>query len=398
MGFWNARPARGFPRRALHPTSVLASSTWWETEALDSHGTSAAPSQIATHTDSMTQTDDAIRPPEGAQDDRPLDLAVVGAGPCGIAVGAAARKAGLSARLYDAGALCESLLYYPPYMSFFSTPEKLELEGVPFVTSGRNPTRKEALTYYRKIAEYFELDVHQYRKVTSVSGSEGMFTLHVEARSGATETQRARRIVIATGGFHEPNLLGVPGEDLPKVSHYYREAHPYWRQEVLIVGGSNSAVEAALELFRSGAHVTLVHFLGDFDRGVKPWVLPDIRNRVEKGEVQVRWEHRVAEIRPESVVVRDEKTGALEEMSNDWVLALTGWTSDPGLLRALGVPVDEQSGVPAHDPETMETPVPGIFIAGVLAAGNDANRIFIENGRWHGGVIVDEIRERHEAD
>jgi thioredoxin reductase (NADPH) len=345
----------------------------------------------------MTGNNDTVRPASGAEDDRPLDLAIVGAGPCGIAVGAAARKGGLSARLYDSGALCESLLHYPPYMSFFSTPEKLELEGVPFVTTGRNPTRKEALTYYRKVAEYFDLDVHQYRKVTSVTGSEGSFTLHTEARSGAIQTQRARRLVIATGGFHEPNLLDVPGEDLHKVSHYYREAHPYWRQDVLVVGGSNSAVEAALELFRSGARVTVVHFLDDFDRGVKPWVLPDIRNRVEKGEVEVRWEHRVAEIRPESVIVRSEKTGALEEISNDWVLALTGWKSDPGLLHALGVPVDDESGVPAHDPQTMETPVPGVFIAGVLAAGNNANRIFIENGRWHGGVIVDAIRERRTA-
>ncbi|MEX2529132.1 MAG: YpdA family putative bacillithiol disulfide reductase [Gemmatimonadota bacterium] len=342
----------------------------------------------------MTGSNHPTRPPTGPEDDQILDLAIIGAGPCGIAVGAAARKAGLSARLYDSGALCEAILHYPPYMSFFSTPEKLEVEGVPFVTVGRNPSRKEALTYYRKVAEYFDLDVRQYRKITSVAGSEGDFTLHTQARSGVAGSERARRVVIATGGFHQPNLLGVPGEDLPKVSHYYQEAHPYWRQDVLIVGGSNSAVEAALELFRSGSHVTLVHFLEDFDRGVKPWVLPDIRNRVEKGEVEVRWAHRVTEIRPEVVVVRNERTGETEEVPNDWVLALTGWRSDPELLRSLGAPVDDKSGVPAHDPETMETPVPGVFIAGVLAAGNDANRIFIENGRWHGGVIVDAIRER----
>jgi thioredoxin reductase (NADPH) len=350
-----------------------------------------------------TPTSSPSPPPESAT----VDLAVIGAGPCGIAVGAAARQAGLSAVLVDRGPLCAAIVGYPWYMQFFSTPEKLEIEGLPFVTAEKNATRREALTYYRRVAEYFELDTRLYEDVEAVEGEAGDFRLRTRRQGEARKadpgedqdeaglrTIRARNVVIATGGFHAPNLLGVPGEELPQVSHHYREPHPYWRRDVLVVGGSNSAVEASLELFRAGARVTLVHFLHDFDRGVKPWVLPDIRNRVEKGEVAVRWGHRVAEIAPGRVVLRDEATGGLETLPNDHVLALTGWRSDPGLLRSLSVEIDAENGVPAHDPETMETPVPGVFIAGVLAAGNDANRIFIENGRWHGRAIVQAIAGR----
>ena len=199
--------------------------------------------------------------------------------------------------------------------------------------------------------------------------------------------------MMATGGFHTPNMLEVPGEDLPKVLHYYMEPHPFFGQDVLVVGGSNSAVEASLELFRGGARVTLVHFLDKLDRGVKPWVVPDITNRLEQGDIGVYWGHRVVEITPESVLLRDEGTGELTELTNDWVLALTGWRPNPTLLRELGVEIDETTGIPAHDPHTMETSVPGVFIAGVLAAGNNANKIFIENGRAHGGQIVSAVTE-----
>jgi thioredoxin reductase (NADPH) len=327
----------------------------------------------------------------------PVDLVVVGAGPCGIAVGAAARKAGLHAVLVDRGPLCAAIVGYPWYMQFFSTPEKLEIEGLPFVTMERNASRKEALAYYRKVAEYFELDCRLYTEVLGIRGAAGDFRVDLRPAHHPelpVPSLRARNVVVATGGFHEPNWLAVPGEDLPHVSHHYREAHPYWNRDVVVVGGSNSAVEASLELFRTGARVTLVHFLHDFDRGVKPWILPDIRNRVEKGEVVVRWGCRVAEIHPGRVVLREEGPGARHEVAADHVLALTGWRADPALLEGLGVPVDPETGVPAHDPETMETPVPGVFLAGVLAAGHDANRIFIENGRWHGRAIVEAARTR----
>jgi len=330
-------------------------------------------------------------------DSSPVDLAIIGAGPCGIAAGAAAQKAGIRSVLLDRGPLCKSLVDYPYYMSFFSTPEKLEVEGVPFVTAEKNPTRREALIYYRRVAEFFDLEVRQYEGVEAISGEEGKFRLETRDMAGRRRVWRAQRIVMATGGFHGPNLLGVPGEDLPKVLHHYHEPYPFWQQDVTVVGGGNSAVEAALELFRTGARVTLVHFNHDFDPGVKPWILPDIQNRIEAGEIEVHWGHRVARIEPTSIHLRSDETGETRELANDWVLALTGWKAEPILLHQLDVPVDPETGVPTHDPETMETPVPGVFIAGVLAAGHDANRIFIENGRWHGGAIVETIRSRVEA-
>src|SRR5436853_485398 len=242
-----------------------------------------------------------------------LDLAVIGAGPCGLAVGVAAKRARLTCSLFDKGPVASSLMRYPLYMTFFSTPDKLEI-GVPFVTAGDKPTRREALTYYRKVAEHFELDVRQYHTV-----------------SRATRT-------------------------------------------------------------RDG--VGLVHFLSEFDRGVKPWILPDITNRVKEGRVVVRWCSRVVEIRRAGVVVRRDPDGPRETIPADFVLALTGYTADLSLLRSVGVVVDETSGIPRHVAETMETNVPGVYIAGVLASGFDANKIFIENGREHGGRICDHIKSK----
>ena len=321
----------------------------------------------------------------------PLDLAIVGAGPCGIAVGVAAKEAGLDATLFDKGCVTNSLIGYPYYMTFFSTAEKLEVGGVPFTIPDPKPNRREALAYYRQVVRRFALDIRQYQKVVEVTGSAGSFRMRTLRQSGDEETFHARAVVIATGGFHHANTLQVPGEELAKVRHYYREPYPYFDQDVLVVGGGNSAVEAALELFRNGARVTMVHFQESIDSGVKPWVVPDMRNRVEKGEIPVYWKHRVAEIRPGTVVLRSEESGAETEIANDWVLALTGWCADAGLLSSLGVSVDPLSGIPAHDPATMQTNVPGVYLAGVLAAGHDANKIFIENGREHGALIVSSL-------
>ena len=323
-----------------------------------------------------------------------LDLAVIGAGPCGLAVGVAAKRAHLACSLFDKGPVVSSLQRYPLYMTFFSTPEKLEI-GVPFVTAGDKPTRREALAYYRRVAEHFELDVRQYHAVVRVERTAEGFELEAQHPGAAEpETICSRHVVCATGYFESPNLLDVPGEDLPHVSHFFVEPHPYWQQRVVVVGGGNSAVEAALELSRVNARVTLVHFLSDFDRGVKPWVLPDITNRVKEGRVAVRWCSRVVEITRSHVVVRRDPDGDRETVPADFVVALTGYRADLRLLRSLGVQVDDTTGVPRHDPVTMETNVPGVYIAGVLSSGFDANKIFIENGREHGGRICDHLKSK----
>lgn len=326
-----------------------------------------------------------------------FQILVVGAGPCGIAVGAAARAAGMSCALFDKGCVTASLVNYPHYMTFFSTARMLEIGNVPFTIPTDRPTRRDALAYYRFVVRHWGVDVRQYEAVTAIEGREGDFTVRTRKRDGTEGIYGADAVVVATGGFHRPNLLEVPGEDLPKVLHYYTEPYPFFDQDVLVVGAGNSAVESALEMYRNGARVTMVHFLDCIDPGVKPWVVPDITNRLQRGEIAMYWKHRVAEIRPTSVVLRHVDSGEAVELANDFVVAMTGWRADPGMLRELGVSIDARRGIPAHDPETMLTDIPGVYIAGVIAAGHDANKIFIENGREHGGRIVAHRRALSEA-
>lgn len=321
-------------------------------------------------------------------------IVVIGAGPCGLAVGAAARAAGMSCVLLDKGPVVSSIERYPIDMTFFSTADHLEIRGVPFITDNDKPTRSQALNYYRRIVEHFDLDVRQYENVTRVERLDGEFGVDICRADGTEGSYRASSLVVATGYFDTPNLLEVEGEDLPKVTHYYREPHRYFDQDVLVVGGGNSAVEAALTTWRAGARVSMVHLLDDFDRGVKPWVLPDIRNRVSSGEIEVAWDSRVLAIEPGRVKIGLVGDGGERWIANDFVLAMTGFRPDPRFLQALGAQIDTTTGVPVHDPTTMETTVPGLFIAGVLAAGLDANRIFIQNGREHGDLIVDSLRTR----
>ena len=266
----------------------------------------------------------------------------------------------------------------------------LEVGGVPFTIPNAKPTRREALAYYRRVVEHCGVDVRQYEEVEDISGQEGDFTVSTRKITGTENTNHASAVVIATGGLHEPNHLGVPGEDLPKVRHYYYEPYPYYDQDVLVVGAGNSAVESALEMFRNGVRVTMAHFADSIDRGIKPWGVPDITNRLDRGEVPMYWRHRVTEIRPSSVLLRHEETGEETEIKNDFVLAMTGWRANHQHLEALGVHIDSGSGIPDYNQETMETNIPGIYIAGVVAAGHDANKIFIENGREHGCLITDD--------
>ena len=323
-----------------------------------------------------------------------LDLAIVGAGPCGLSAGVAARQAGLSAAVFDKGCLASSITLYPTFATFFSTADRLEIGGVPFIVPGTKPTRVDALNYYRRIASHFELDVRQYAEVVSVEGREGDFRLRVRTKSGDESEHRARNVILATGYAGSPNLMGVPGEDRPHVHHYFTEGHPYYDQDTIVIGAGNSAVEAALDVYRSGGRVTLVHFLDRLDSGVKPWILPDIQNRLEKGEIDVRWNTRVTEILPDRVRLRNEQTGRDSEIPADFVLAMTGYRPDPALLHGLGVTIGDDTGIPSFEPATMETDVAGVFIAGVLAGGNRPDKVFIEDGRHHGPLAVRRILER----
>ncbi|MBW3552097.1 MAG: YpdA family putative bacillithiol disulfide reductase [Gemmatimonadetes bacterium] len=326
--------------------------------------------------------------------DRPLDLAIVGAGPCGLSAAVAASLTDLGAVVFDKGCITRSIALYPTYGTFFSTPDRLELGGVPFIIQGEKPTRLDALKYYRRIVQEFGLDVRQYTEVVAIEGEIGAFTIHSRSMAGREARVLVRNVLVATGYADSPNWIGVPGEDLPKVSHYYTEGHPYYDQDCLVIGAGNSAVEAALDLYRAGARVTLVHFLDELDSGVKPWILPDIRNRIEKGEIAVRWRQRAIEILPDRVRLRGEEDGRVEEIPNDFVFAMTGYTPDLSLLRSLGVTIDPGTRIPAFDPGTMETDVPGVFVAGVVVGGKRPDKVFIESGRLHGPLAVRCIGDR----
>lgn len=322
------------------------------------------------------------------------ELLVVGAGPCGLAVGVAAKQAGLGCILLDRRTVVSTIERYPLNMTFFSTPEKIEIGGVPFITSNEKPTRKDGLLYYRRVTEHFGLDARPGEEVTAVSRLPGAgFRLEVRRRHDST-TYQAANLVVATGYYDWPNPLRIPGEELPHVSHYFTEGHRHWRQNVVVIGAGNSAVDAALECWRAGARVTLVHLEEGFDRVVKPWVLPDILNRVKEGSVAPRWKTRAVAITPEAVEIEPVGGGPRELLPADAVLAMTGYHANTDLLASLGVPVNRETGVPAHDEATMMTPVPGCYLAGVMASGNDANRLFIENARGHGELIVRDVLKR----
>jgi thioredoxin reductase (NADPH) len=316
------------------------------------------------------------------------DLLVIGAGPCGLAVGIAAKQAGIPCVLLDRRTIVSTIERYPLAMTFFSTPERIEIGNVPFIASHEKPTRQDGLIYYRRVAEHYGLDIRPGEEVVDVSRRpDGSFQAHV-ARRHDSKHYHAAAIVFATGYYDNPNFLRVPGEDLPHVTHYFVEGHPYWRQRVIVIGAGNSSVDAALECWRAGATVTLVHFGEGFDRTVKAWVLPDIVNRVKEGSIGVRWRCRVRTITPTHVELVSDIDGAPEMLPSDAVLAMTGYHADTTMLQRLGVAVDPVSGVPSHDESTMVTTLPGCYLAGVIASGNDANRLFIENARGHGELIV----------
>lgn len=321
-------------------------------------------------------------------------LLVIGAGPCGLAVGIAAKQAELPCILLERRNIVSTIERYPLAMTFFSTPERIEIGGVPFVSSHEKPTRRDGLIYYRRVAEHYRLDIRPAEDVTAVTRLPGG-RFHVPVRRPHDETAYVTEaVVFATGYFDNPNLLNIPGEDLPHVEHYFTEGHRYWRRRTIVIGAGNSSVDAALECWRAGAEVTMVHFGESLDRSVKPWVLPDITNRIKEGSIAVRWRSRVRAITPTQVEITTDGRTDSDRLPADAVLAMTGYHADTRILRHLGVAVDPDSGIPAHDERTMATPVPGCYLAGVIASGNDANRLFIENSRGHGELIVRDVLER----
>jgi thioredoxin reductase (NADPH) len=324
-----------------------------------------------------------------------LDVLIIGAGPAGMAAAIAAASRGLSYVVLEKGALVNSLMQYPTNMVFFTTPELMEIGELPFVSPHEKPTRMEALRYYRRAADRFALDITLGDRVTGLArpAEDGLpFAVTSDGPSGRPAIRHARFVVLATGAYDVPNRLGVPGEDLPQVSHYYREAHAYYRQRVVIVGGKNSAAEAALELFRAGARVLLVHrgqALGD---SIKYWVKPDIENRIAERAIEARFDTRVVEIVPDAVVL--EGPGGRMREAADAVLLMTGYRSDATLLRQVGAGMDDATGAPLLDHRTFESTVPGLFVIGAAVAGRQSGRIFIENGRFHGQAVIGDIASR----
>ena len=336
--------------------------------------------------ETLTRTQAQSRPETSA------DVLVVGAGPTGMACAIEAQKAGFKSLIIDKGCLVNSIYHYPNNMVFFTTPELLEIGDVPFTTASAKPNRLEALEYYRRVAEHYHLHIRQYEWVKTITGEDRNFRVTTTDRHDAIHDYHARKIVVATGYYDLANKIGIPGEDQEKVFHYYREPHPYYDRDVLVIGGKNSAAEAALDLWRHGARVTLVHRGSQMHHHVKYWVRPDIENRIKAGEIAAHFNSTVQEIGPDFVVLRTPE-GPIR-MENDFVFALTGYHPDYDFLRSIGIELSSEQMRPVCDPESLESNVPGIYVAGVIVAGSRTNEIFIENGRFHGKLIASHIQEK----
>jgi thioredoxin reductase (NADPH) len=334
------------------------------------------------------------------------DVLIIGAGPSGLATAIAAKQRGLDYVIVEKGVLVDAIYRFPVHMVFFTTPELLEIGGLPLTSPNDKPTRLEALRYYRRVVDTFGLQVSFHEEVTEIepphtagagfSRTDGAFTVTSRDTRGTTRVRHARAVVMAIGYYDHPNYLGVPGEDLPHVSHYYDDAHPQYRQRVVIVGGKNSAAEAALELFRGGAHVTMVHRRSALGDSIKYWVKPDIENRIKEGSIAARFDARVVDITP--AMVRIERDGAVEEIPAEAVYLLTGYHADVDLMSGAGVRIDPVTLAPDFNKETFETNVPNLFVAGGAIAGRQTGTIFIENGRFHGEKIIAVLADRLRAD
>ncbi|HEV2351869.1 MAG TPA: YpdA family putative bacillithiol disulfide reductase [Terriglobia bacterium] len=330
-----------------------------------------------------------------------MDVIIVGAGPTGLACGIEAVRAGLKTLIVEKGCLVNSLFTYPANMTFFTSRELLEIGELPLPSTNVKPTRAEALEYYRRVADYFHLPIHYQERVNRIRrsplgrnpGAAPEFEIETETSDGAKHTHLARTAIIATGYYDLPNYLGIPGEDLPKVSHYAREGHEYFGRKVAVIGGANSAAVTSLDLYRHGAEVTLVNRGRELSRHIKYWIRPDLENRIKANAIRAYWESRVTEITHDSISIQTE-AGQTVRLENDFVFALTGYHPDVDLLRGAGIQVHPESYRPALNPETLESNVPGLYVAGVVVSGLQTNEIFIENGRFHGKLIIADIKRK----
>ncbi|WP_079909260.1 YpdA family putative bacillithiol disulfide reductase [Paenibacillus sp. 32352] len=318
------------------------------------------------------------------------EVIIVGAGPCGLSAAIELQKIGINPLIIEKNCIAHSISLYPTYMHFFSTPELLEIGGIPFTTPHEKPSRLEALNYYRNAALRSQVRVQSYHSVDAVhKQDDGTFQLSVSDRFGNVSTALARYVIVATGYFDHPNLLGIPGEEKEKVTHYYREAHPYSCTKVAIIGGNNSAIDAAMDLLRVGAEVTVVYRGEEYSPNIKPWVRPIFESMVNKGKIRMMFRSQVVRIEDRHITINEN--GSERQLDNDFVLALTGFRPDRSMLTEAGVELNDERTAPRYNPDTMETTVKGLYIAGVAASGNDANEVFIESGRLHGGMIARHI-------
>jgi thioredoxin reductase (NADPH) len=317
-----------------------------------------------------------------------LDVAVIGAGPIGLACGIELRRRGIESLLFDRGAVADAVRRFPIDMNFFSTSEMIELGGIPLISRDIRPSRFEALKYYNRLPAVEGLQVERFTEVRTVRKTGANFEIH----STDGRTFVARKAIIATGYYDQPNLLGVEGESLPHVSHYYDEGLKYAQMNVLVLGGQNSACDTALDLYRSGARVALVHRRAELGASVKYWVRPDMENRIRKGEMQAYFQHEIAEIRKKSVILKQLADGSLKEIAADFVFLMSGYHPDVRLLEEAGVTVDPESLVPWFSAESFETNVSGLYLAGSITAGKKTSNIFIENGREHAVAVAEHIR------
>lgn len=318
-----------------------------------------------------------------------LDILIIGAGPIGLNCALEAQKNNLKYLIIEKGTIVNSLYHYPLYMRFFSTAEKLEIDGIPFITTAPKPGRQDALEYYQGIARQKELNIHLYEKVLNVSKKEDIFEIETSKAQ-----YQAKNVVIATGFYDIPNLMNIPGEHLPKVKHYYTEPYPYTKQKIVVVGSSNSAVDAALETYRKGAEVTMIIRHSEVSKSVKYWVKPDIENRIAEGSITAHFNSEIIEVKERSVVFKTEDN-QIHEIENDFVLAMTGYLPDFDFLKNSGIQLNGDCLNPFYNLETMETNIPNLYLAGVVCGGKDTHLWFIENSRIHADMIIKDILSKY---